>query len=83
MATFTLGTGFWVSGTSLLKLSCFFLVVISVLLAFGFLAEPGEPQVTAGVALFEVAFFGGILGVEKLFTIYHCRRFIRDFIPTR
>ena len=78
-------TGHWFLGVGdfVAEAILLFLVVISVLLAFGFLAEPGEPQVTAGVALFEVAFFGGILGVEKLFTIYHCRRFIRDFIPTR
>ena len=76
-------TGHWFLGVGdfIAEAVLLFLVVGSVLLAFGFLAEPGEPQVTAGVAWFEVAFFGAILGVEKLITIHHCRRLIRDFIP--
>lgn len=61
------------------------MVVIFVLVALGMsdpLGEPGQPPTTAGVALFVAVFVAAILAVEKWLTIHHCRRFIREFIPT-
>jgi hypothetical protein len=40
-------------------------------------APPGEPPADWGM----VIFFLILLGIEKLFTVYHANRFIRDYIP--
>lgn len=45
--------------------------------------EPGESPPTREFYLIAGAFFAAILVVEKLLTIHHCRRFIREFIPTK
>lgn len=61
------------------------LVVIFVLVAFGMpdsLFEPNELPATTGVDLFLAALVAVILALEKWLTIHHCRRFIREFIPT-
>jgi hypothetical protein len=43
--------------------------------------NPGETALAGGEAWVAVGFVAAILAVEKLMTIHHCRRFIREFIP--
>jgi hypothetical protein len=40
-------------------------------------APPGEAPATWGMVIFVLV----LLGIEKLFTIHHANRFIRDYIP--
>jgi hypothetical protein len=57
-----------------------------VLVAFGFPEpdlNPLEPATTPAEALVVAAVLGGLLAIEKLFTVYHCRRLIREFLPAR
>ena len=60
------------------------LLIVSVALVIGVVkpppAAPGEAApLAANLAV--VGIVGGILAVEKWFTIRHCRRFIREYIP--
>ena len=63
------------------------LVLILVLSAFGVfsdpLAEPGEDSLPPAGAFVTASIFAAVLAVEKWMTIHHCRRFIREFIPTK
>lgn len=86
------GGGYFYAGHTFLGVGDFiveaillFWVVIWILVAFGMSEpelKPGEAPATPAVALFAALFVALILAVEKWFTIHHCRRFIREFIPT-
>ncbi len=64
-------------------LSVVLLVVVGF--ALGFIKDtptnPGETALAGGEAWVVAGFIAAILVVEKLLTIHHCRRFIREFIP--
>jgi hypothetical protein len=80
-------TGHWFLGFGDLLLEAYLLVLLVVVLGFalGFLedtsANPAEPSLAGGEAWIAVAFVAVILVLEKLLTIHHCRRFVREFIP--
>lgn len=79
------GGGYFYTGHWLLGVGDFFaeavliiLLVVASLESAGFLAPtPGDE----GGGLVVVVFLAGVLAVEKLLTIHHCRRFVRGFIP--
>ena len=81
------GGGYFYTGYGLLGVGAFaveavftvFLIVALLELAGVLAPAPGEER--AGIVL--VAFPAGILAVEKLLTIHHCRRFVRGFIPAQ
>jgi hypothetical protein len=86
------GGGYFYTGNWFLGLGDFIveayllvLVVFSALLASGIIvdepANPGDTPFTGGPAWITAGFLGALLVVEKLFTIHHCRRFVRSFIP--
>lgn len=60
-------------------------VLIYFAVGAGLLADPlveaGEEPVSGGAAWGAAAFVGILLAIEKWFTVHHCRRFIREFIP--
>jgi hypothetical protein len=59
-------------------------LMIWVLVALGMpepFLQPLKPYSTTGEAWFVAGLLGLILVVEKLLTIYHGRRFVRDFMP--
>ncbi len=62
-----------------------FLVILFALIATGIIpdtpSEPGDEPLTGGAAWIAAGFVGVLLVIEKLFTIHHCRRFVRNFIP--
>ena len=80
-------TGIWFLGLGdfIVETYLLVLVVFSALLASGIIvdepANPGDEPFTGGPAWFVAGLLGALLVVEKLFTIHHCRRFIRNFIP--
>lgn len=80
-------TGNWFLGIGdfIVEAYLLFLVVLFALIASGIIpdtpAHPGDEPLTGGPALLVGAFIGGLLALEKLLTIHHCRRFVRDFIP--
>lgn len=81
-------TGHWFLGVGDFIAEAYLLILalVYVLVGLGVMAEPlepGEEPVEAGAAWFIAGFLAVILVVEKLFTIHHCRRFVRNFIPTR
>ena len=45
--------------------------------------EPGQAPAEPAGAWFFAGFLALLLAVEKWFTIHHCRRFVREFIPTQ
>jgi hypothetical protein len=85
------GGGFFYTGQLLLGVSYFIVeaILLAVIVIWGLAAlgivklpaEPGETPATPGAALFVSVFILLILALEKLVTIHHCRRFIRQFIP--
>ncbi len=81
-------TGQWFLGTGDFIVEAYLLVMtlVWVLVAFGVMAEPlepGEEAVGRGGAVFVAVFLAVILTLEKLLTIHHCRRFVRNFIPSK
>jgi len=39
----------------------------------------GDPEKADG--LFQFIFFGLILGLEKLYSVYHAKHYVKEFIP--
>ncbi len=86
------GGGYFYSGQTFLGvvdlLAEAWLTIILLLMAFTAYSMWGHPAsnnpdtMDATGALIMAFVFAGILAVEKLFTIHHCRRFIREFIST-
>lgn len=80
-------TGHWFLGLGDFFVEAYLLVVLIVVLGFamGFIKDtsgnPGEASLAGGEAWIAAGFVAAILVVEKLLTIHHCRRFIREFIP--
>lgn len=73
-------TGYWFLGV------CDFFVEAVLLLAvlFGALELAGvspPPPDEQPITAVGLAFIAGLLVVEKLLTVHHCRRFVRGFIP--
>ncbi len=62
-------------------------VVVWALVAFGVMAEPdpqpGRPPTTQAQALFVASFSAFLVALEKAIAFVHCRRHVREFIPTR
>jgi len=83
------GGGYFYTGHTFLGVGDFFveayllLLLLSVGLALLTLPSAPTQDVTAADFLVSGVFIAGILAVEKWGTIHHCRRFIRDFIPTK
>ena len=81
--------GYWFLGIGDFLVEAYLLIVtiIFLVVAAGGMPDPfvesGEAPATGGVALGAAIFVGVILAVEKWLTIHHCRRFIREFIPTK
>ncbi len=78
--------GHWLLGMGDFIVEAYLLLmtVIFLLAALGMpepSPAPGEEPAGRSAALFIALFFGGILAVEKWFTVHHCRRLVRDFIP--
>ncbi len=81
-------TGHWSLGILDALVESFLLlgVVLWAAVAAGFaqpFREPLEPQAASSEALASLVFFVVILAIEKLFTIYHGKRFLQVFIPAR
>lgn len=86
------GGGYFYSGQTFLGVMDFlaeaWLTVLALLMGFAAYATWGKPApknpdaMDATGALIMAGFLLALLAVEKLFTIHHCRRFIRDFIST-
>ncbi|MCI0404246.1 MAG: hypothetical protein L0212_12135 [Acidobacteria bacterium] len=81
-------TGHWSLGIldALVESFLVFGVAMWVAVAAGFAQPfrgPLEPQATSSEALAAAAFLVVILAIEKLFTIYHGKRFLQVFIPAR
>jgi len=80
-------TGHWFLAFGDFLVEAYLLVLLFVVLGFavGFIRDtssnPGETALAGGEAWVAVGFVAAILVVEKLMTIHHCRRFIREFIP--
>jgi hypothetical protein len=80
-------TGHWFLAFGDFLVEAYLLVLLIVLLGFatGFIkdtsANPGEASLAGGDAWVAVGIVAAILVAEKLMTIHHCRRFIREFIP--
>lgn len=63
-----------------------FFVVYGILLVVGLpdaLAEPLQPPLGGSEAVWFAGIFLVILAVEKLITIHHGRRFLRDYVPAK
>jgi hypothetical protein len=64
----------------------YLLLLIAAFVLLAFLgdepAAPGEEALTTLDALVFAGFIGFLLALEKLITIHHCRRLVRNFIPT-
>lgn len=79
--------GHWFLGLGdfLVEAYVLFLAVLCALLASGIIVDepsnPGDAPFTGGPAWFVAGLLGALLVVEKLLTIHHCRRFVRNFIP--
>jgi len=60
------------------------LMIFSALFAAGIIVDepnPGEEPFTGGPAWIVAGLLAAVLVVEKLLTLHHCRRFVRNFIP--
>lgn len=81
--------GYWFLGIGDFLVEAYLLVltIIFLVVAAGGMHDPlvksGEAPATGGGALAAAILFGIVLAVEKWLTIHHCRRFIREFIPTK
>lgn len=78
--------GHWLLGVGDFVVEAYLLVMTAVFLflALGVTESspgPGKEPGSGGEALFVGLFFGAILVIEKWWTIHHCRRLIRRFIP--
>ena len=64
----------------------YLLLLLAAFVLLAFLGDeptaPGEEALTTLDALMFAGFIGFLLALEKLITIHHCRRMVRDFIPT-
>lgn len=64
----------------------YLLLLLAAFVLLAFLGDeptaPGEEALTTLDALLFAGFIGFLLVLEKLITIHHCRRAVRDFIPT-
>ncbi len=86
------GGGYFYCGQTFLGVLDFlaeaWLIIIALLMAFTAYSMWGRPApnnpdaMDATGALVMAIMFAAVLGVEKLLTIHHCRRFIREFIST-
>lgn len=79
-------TGHWVLGLAdfLVEAILLYLTVFAFLVGLG-VVQPGtgpEDVISPAAAFGEGIFYAAILSFEKWLTIHHCRRFIRDHIPT-
>jgi hypothetical protein len=80
-------TGDWFLAFGDFLVEAYLLVMLIVVLGFavGFIRDttsnPGETALAGGEAWIAVGIVAAILVAEKLMTIHHCRRFIREFIP--
>ncbi len=82
------GGYFYIGYLPLAVLDCFVeaMILLEVLaLAWLLVAkpEPARPATDPNAALVALLFFVGVLILEKAGTIHHCRRFVREFIPTK
>ncbi len=71
-------------GSLIVELYLLALTLIFVVAGLGgpdMLANPGQPPTEKGVAIVAAIFILVILGLEKGLGIFHCRRFVRGFIP--
>jgi len=77
--------GYWFLGIADFIVEAYLLVVLLVFVvaAVSLMMSPqsGQAGATSGEAWGFGIFIGLLLAVEKLLTIHHCRRFIREFIP--
>lgn len=83
---FYIGAWFLGIGDFLVEAYLLVIVLIFLVVAAGGMTDPfvesGEAPATGGAALIAAILVGIILAVEKWLTIHHCRRFIREFIPS-
>ena len=83
------GGGYFYTGHWFLAFGDFFaeailLLVLAMLVVNALIPsapQPGEPAPDPVSAWVAVGFVAFVLAVEKLLTVYHCRRFIREFMP--
>ncbi len=78
--------GYSLPGVGSLIVEVYLLALVLIFMVIGFggpdlLAKPGEPPTEKAVAFVAAVFLAVILGLEKGLAIYHCRRFVRGFIP--
>lgn len=80
-------TGNWFLGLGDFLVEAYLLVlmILSALFAAGIIvdepANPNEAPFTGGPAWITAGLLAAVLIVEKLLTVHHCRRFVRNFIP--
>lgn len=72
------GGGYFYTGHWFLGIADFILELILILLLAGAMTR-GLAGEEGGWAI--AAFFGGLLAFEKLITVYHARRYIREYLP--
>jgi len=72
-------------GDFLVEAYLLILVLTTVLIGAGVIVdtprEPGDEPLAGAAAWAAAAILAAVLGVEKVLTVHHCRRFIRDFMP--
>lgn len=76
-----LGIGDFIVESILLLMTLLWILIVVGLLPLP--EEPGQDPMSRNDALFTAGFFMFLLAVEKWVTLHHCRRFIRDYIPTK
>lgn len=78
------GGGYFYTGYWFLGIGDFFVEAYLLILVIGSLhIALGPSEQDPGVALVAAGLVAVLLAVEKWFTIHHCKRFIREYIPLK